>query len=307
MPPIGKVRIGISGWRYGGWRGVFYPPKLAQRRELEFAANAFPSVEINGTFYSLQRPSSFRQWSAATPADFLFSIKAPRLITHMYKLRNIEEALANFFASGLLELGPKLGPILWQFPPQLHFTPHSQEPERFAAFFPLLPRTQGAAASLARLHGPRLAGRAATELPAGVPPETPIRHCVEIRDESFASPAFVELLRQHDIGLVVADTVAWPLLFDLTADFVYCRLHGSEELYASGYEHDALELWADRIAAWATGAQCSTTDRRAHTVEAHDCPRDVYIYFDNDIKVRAPFDAQALQAKVQARLSPTER
>ena len=295
MAAQGRVRIGISGWRYAGWRGVFYPPKLAQRRELEFAANAFSSVEINGTFYSLQRPSSFRTWFGSTPGDFVFTVKAPRLITHMYKLRNVEQALANFFASGLLELGRKLGPILWQFPPQMRFTP-----ERFASFFPLLPRTQGAIASLARLHGPRLDGRATTSLLAGVAPETPVRHCVEIRDESFATTAFIELLREHDVGLVVADTVAWPLLFDVTSDFVYCRLHGSEELYASGYEHEALEIWADRIAAWATGSRAE--GRRACETEANACPRDVYVYFDNDIKVRAPFDAQALETKVNTRL-----
>lgn len=289
------VRIGISGWRYAGWRGVFYPPKLAQRRELEFAASRFSSVEINGTFYSLQRPSSFRAWAAATPERFVFSVKGPRLITHMYKLRNVEQALANFFASGLLELGPKLGPILWQFPPRMRFSA-----ERFAAFFALLPRTQGAAASLARLHGPRLEGRATTEVQAGIGAETPIRHCVEIRDESFASTEFVELLRAHEIGLVVADTVAWPLLFDVTADFVYCRLHGSEELYASGYEHEALEVWADRVAAWATGG-CAE-GRRACAVQAQACAREVYVYFDNDIKVRAPFDAEALEGKVRARL-----
>ncbi len=298
---VGTVRIGISGWRYAGWRGVFYPPKLAQRRELEHAASVFPSVEINGTFYSLQRPSSFRQWSASTPPGFVFSIKGPRLITHMYKLRNVEAALANFFASGLLDLGPKLGPILWQFPPQLRFTPASPDPERFASFFPLLPRTHAAAASLARLHGPRLEGRATTAHHPQVDPETPIRHCVEIRDESFATPTFIKLLRAHNIGLVPADTVAWPLLFDVTSDFVYCRLHGSEELYASGYESAALDLWADRIAAWATGQPAE--GRRASPTEARARPRDVYVYFDNDIKVRAPFDAQALAAKVAERLS----
>ncbi len=299
-PQPATVRIGISGWRYAGWRGVFYPPKLPQRRELEFAAGRFPSVEINGTFYSLQRPFSFRQWSAATPADFVFSIKGPRLITHMYKLRNVEPALANFFASGLLELGPKLGPILWQFPPQMRFTPEKLEPERFASFFPLLPRTHGAAASLARLHGPRLEGRATTVVQDGVTPDTPIRHCVEIRDESFATPAFIDLLREHDIGLVPADTVDWPLLFDLTSDFVYCRLHGSEQLYASGYESDALDLWADRIAAWATGMPAE--GRRVHPRQPRARPRDVFVYFDNDIKVRAPSDAQALQAKVASKI-----
>ena len=289
------MRIGISGWRYAGWRGVFYPPKLPQRRELEFAAGQFSSVEINGTFYSLQRPSSFRLWAASTPLDFVFSIKAPRLITHMYKLRNVEAALANFFASGLLELGPKLGPILWQFPPGMRYTR-----ERFAAFFPLLPRTHAAAASLARLHGPRLLGRATTEIQPGVEPETPLRHCVEIRDESFATEDFINLLREHQIGLVVADTVAWPLLFDVTTDFIYCRLHGSEELYASGYEDDALEVWADNIASWASGGVAE--GRRACAQEAKSSLLDVYVYFDNDIKVRAPFDAKALQLKVGARL-----
>jgi uncharacterized protein YecE (DUF72 family) len=295
----GEVRIGISGWRYAAWRGVFYPAKLPQRRELEFAATRFPSVEINGTFYSLQRPQYFRDWSAATPEGFVFAIKGSRFITHMLKLRNIQGALANFFASGLLELGPRLGPVLWQFAPQMRF-----DRGRFAEFFDLLPRTHGAAASLARLHDQRLAGRAATEIAAGVTAETPIRHSVEIRDESFCTPAFIELLREHDIALVVADTVAWPLLFDVTAEFVYCRLHGSEELYASGYESDALDLWADRIAAWATGTSAAhlSNDRRACESEAHTCPRDVYVYFDNDAKVRAPFDAQALQQKVHERL-----
>jgi uncharacterized protein YecE (DUF72 family) len=291
----GTVRIGISGWRYAGWRGVFYPPKLAQRRELAFAAENFPSVEINGTFYSLQRPSSFRSWAAETPGAFVFSVKAPRLITHMYKLRKVEQALANFFASGLLELGPKLGPVLWQFPPQMRYSR-----ERFETFFELLPRTQGAVASMARLHGERMVGRASTELLEGVAPEMTVRHCVEIRDESFACEEFVELLRAHDVGLVVADTVAWPLLFDVTADFVYCRLHGSEELYASGYEHEALEVWAERIAAWATGGVAE--GRRACGVEAVCRPRDVYVYFDNDIKVRAPFDAKALMGMVEERL-----
>ncbi|HVG26643.1 MAG TPA: DUF72 domain-containing protein [Acidobacteriaceae bacterium] len=295
MKAQGRVRIGISGWRYAGWRGVFYPPKLPQRRELEFAATRFPTVEINGTFYSLQRPQYFRDWSAATPPDFVFAIKGSRFLTHMLKLRNAHEPLANFFANGLLELGPKFGPVLWQFPPQLRF-----ERSRFADFFALLPRTHGAAASLARLHGPRLEGRVTIDA-CGVPAHTPIRHCMEIRDESFATDAFIELLREHDIGLVVADTVSWPLLMDVTSDFVYCRLHGSEELYASGYGHEALEIWADRVAAWATGTKAS--GRRACQQEADARPRDVYVYFDNDAKVRAPFDAQDLQAKVDQRLN----
>ncbi|HLI78312.1 MAG TPA: DUF72 domain-containing protein, partial [Acidobacteriaceae bacterium] len=203
--------------------------------------------------------------------------------------------LANFFASGLLELGAKLGPVLWQFPPQMRYSR-----ERFETFFASLPRTQGAVASTARLHGPRLEGRATTAPLSEVKAELPVRHCVEIRDESFACPEFVELLRAHNVGLVVADTVAWPLLFDVTSDFVYCRLHGSEELYASGYEEAALEVWADRIAAWATGGVAE--GRRACMTEAACQPRDVYVYFDNDIKVRAPFDASTLIGKVQQRL-----
>jgi uncharacterized protein YecE (DUF72 family) len=291
----GRIRIGISGWRYAGWRGVFYPPKLPQRRELEYAATKFPSVEINGTFYSLQKPKYFRDWSAATPEDFIFAVKGSRYLTHMLKLRNAEQPLANFFASGLLELGQKLGPILWQFPPQLRF-----DADRFRQFFNLLPRTHGAAAMLAQAHDTRLTNRACVEVAKGLRKSTPIRHAIEIRDESFASEAFIELLREHDIALVVADTVSWPLLFDVTADFVYCRLHGSEELYASGYEDVALEEWADRVVAWATGG--TAEGRRACATEADACPRDVYVYFDNDAKVRAPFDAQALQSKANQRM-----
>ncbi|HEX4155719.1 MAG TPA: DUF72 domain-containing protein [Acidobacteriaceae bacterium] len=299
MAKTANVRIGISGWRYAGWRGVFYPPRLAQRRELEFAASTFPTIEINGTFYSLQRPESFRRWRAETPDDFIFAVKGSRYLTHMLKLRNPEQPLANFFASGLLTLGPKLGPILWQFAPQMRF-----DRQRFAGFFDLLPRTHAAAARLARLHDARLKGRAVTRVARGTAAKTSIRHAIEIRDESFATEEFIDLLRKHDIGLVVADTVEWPLLFDLTSDFVYCRLHGSEQLYASGYGDVALDLWADRVAAWATGtcAPLGGRARRAGCTEACTHPRDVYVLFDNDAKVRAPFDAQTLQAKVADRL-----
>ena len=294
----GTVRIGISGWRYAGWRGVFYPGKLPQRRELEFAASRFPSVEINGTFYSLQHPRSFRAWSEATPADFVFAVKGPRFITHMLKLRGAEQALANFFANGLLELGPKLGPVLWQFPPQLRF-----DRSKFADFFDQLPRTQGAAAKLARGHDDRLIGRATVSAQRGCA-RLPVRHAVEIRHESFVSEEFVSLLKQHDIGLVVADTVEWPLLLDATADFVYVRLHGSEQLYVSGYESDHLELWADRILAWATGTAPppGRNARFACSESGAARPRDVYVYFDNDAKVRAPFDALALIAQLRERL-----
>ena len=191
----GRVRIGISGWRYAGWRGVFYPPKFPQRRELEFAASRFSTVEINGTFYSLQKPQYFRDWSAQTPEDFVFGVKGSRYLTHMLKLRNAEKPLANFFASGLLELGKKLGPILWQFPPQLRF-----ERTRFHEFFAKLPRTHAAAAVLAREHDQRLDNRATTEVAAGVPGKTLIRHAIEIRDESFATEEFIAVTARARCG-----------------------------------------------------------------------------------------------------------
>lgn len=287
----GRVRIGISGWRYAGWRGVFYPRKLVQRRELEFAAEAFDTVEINGTFYSLQRPRSFATWAQQTPEDFVFSLKGSRYITHMRKLRDAQVPLANFFASGMIGLGRKFGPILWQFPPQM-----SYQREKFESFFKLLPRSAKAAASLARRHADRIEDASAIR----VADDFKLRHCVEIRHESFVTPDFVDLLREHDIGLVVADTVEWPLLMDVTSDFVYCRLHGSEELYASGYGDTALDTWAQRIATWAKGGQ--PDGRRASTIGAEIRPRDVYVYFDNDIKVRAPFDAQGLRSRVDTLL-----
>lgn len=284
---VGRIRIGISGWRYAGWRGVFYPKCLPQRKELEFAASQFDTVEINGTFYSLQRPESFSEWKAQTPDDFVFSVKGSRFITHMLKLRETRVPLANFFGSGMLRLGTKLGPLLWQFAPQMRF-----DPARFEAFFRLLPRTHREAAALMRKHADRL-----REDPAfRVRNDVPLRHCVEIRDESFAVPEFIELLREHDIGLVVADTVEWPLLMDVSSDFVYCRLHGSEVLYASGYEDVAIDEWAQRVVTWARGEYAH--GRCAHSTRACVAPRDVYVYFDNDAKVRAPFDASALRTRV---------
>ncbi len=287
----GRVRIGISGWRYKGWRGVFYPKGLPQRRELEFAAKAFDSVEINGTFYSLQKPDYFRRWAAEVPEDFVFALKGSRYITHMLKLRNIERPLANFFASGMLVLRRKMGPVLWQFPPQLRF-----DAERFAAFFAMLPRTTGAMAELAQGCDDKMLPRSVLEAEL----EMPVRHCVEIRHESFAVPEFAALLKAWNIGLVVADTVEWPLLMDVTADFVYVRLHGSEQLYVSGYEADALDVWADRVVAFATGGLAQ--GRCAGEACADGLAREVYVYFDNDAKVRAPFDAMGLRERVSRRL-----
>jgi uncharacterized protein YecE (DUF72 family) len=262
------VRVGISGWRYRPWRGTFYPKGLPQRRELEYVASHLRTVEINGSFYSLQRPDSYRAWYAQTPPDFVFAVKGGRFITHMKKLADIDTPLANFFASGVLALEEKLGPVLWQLPPNLGF-----DPDRLAAFFERLPRTTAAAARLAERHDERLEGRAWT----GTGEDRPIRHALEVRHGTFRDPAFTELLRDHDIAVVVADTAGkWPLIEEATADFVYVRLHGDSELYVSGYDDAALDAWAARIRRWDGDG------------------RDVYVYFDNDVKVRAPVDAIAL-------------
>lgn len=279
-----QVRIGISGWRYAPWRGRFYPRDLRQKDELAFAARQFSSIEINGTFYSLQRPDSFAAWRDAVPDDFIFSVKGPRFITHMKKLLAVEAPLANFFASGLLALGPKLGPLLWQLPPSFRF-----DPARLAQFFALLPRDTKEAAALARKHDNKLKHRALLKA-NGL---RPIRHALEIRHDSFRDPAFIALLRKHDIALVVADTVDWPLLMDATADFVYVRLHGSKQLYASGYGAAAIKTWAARIRAWRSGGEAEGEHAGP---PARRRKRDVYVYFDNDAKVRAPFDARALIA-----------
>jgi len=289
MSREGLIRIGISGWRYKGWRGTFYPKDLVQRRELEFAAQHFDTIELNGSFYSLQRPQNFKQWHDLTPDDFVFAVKGSRYITHMLKLRNAETPLANFFAQGLLRLGKKLGPILWQFPPQFTF-----QPKKLQSFFDLLPRTQRDAAALATHHDQRLKGRSWLEIEK----DQPIRHAIEIRHPSFDCPDFISLLRKNRIALVVADTVDWPLLMDVTADFVYCRLHGSEQLYASGYEADAIDIWAHRVVVWSRGEEV-TDGKRAHQEPGQRrTTRDAFVYFDNDAKVRAPFDAESLRKRV---------
>ena len=273
------VRIGISGWRYAPWRGKFYPDGLRQKDELAYAASKFSTVEINGTFYSLQRPESFAAWHDAVPDDFVFAVKGARYITHMLKLRNVEKPLANFFAQGVLALRAKLGPVLWQLPPNFIFNP-----DKLSGFFDLLPRSQKEALALARRHDEKVRGRTYLKFDT----DRPIRHALEIRHDSFRSADFIKLLRRHDIALVVADTVEWPLLMDATSDFVYVRLHGSRQLYASGYGPKALDRWAYRIHGWTAGREAEGDHAGG---PARRRSRDVYVYFDNDAKVRAPFDA----------------
>ncbi|HEV2805793.1 MAG TPA: DUF72 domain-containing protein [Chthoniobacterales bacterium] len=287
--PRQDLHIGISGWTYAGWRGVFYPKKLAHRQELEFASREFNSIEINGSFYSLQLPSSYERWHAETPPGFTFAVKGGRFITHMKKLSDVEAPLANFFASGILRLREKLGPILWQFPPNFGWNE-----QRFTDFFQLLPRDTGAAAKLAKKHDAKVKGRAWTKADA----VRPIRHAVEIRHPTFMIPEFFALLRRHNIAFVVADTAGkWPFAEDLTADFVYCRLHGAEQLYVSGYSDAELDWWANRIEHWRKGKQPKDAKLVADRKHAAG-RRDVYIYFDNDAKVHAPFNARTLAQKL---------
>ena len=283
-----NVRIGISGWRYEPWRGVFYPAGLPQRRELEFAARAFSTIEINGSFYSLQRPEFYAAWYGDTPPGFVFAVKGSRFITHMLRLKNAEVALANFFASGILNLREKLGPFLWQFPPNFRF-----EPDRFEAFLAALPRDTRAMLSIARRRDARLYGRSRLAIDVN----RPLRHAVEIRHDSFIDESFVAMLRRHAVALVVADTAGlWPYREDVTASFMYLRLHGDSEIYRSGYGDEALARWAERIRAWASGSQPADARLISSIAPARATARDVYCYFDNDVKVHAPYDAQRLAA-----------
>jgi uncharacterized protein YecE (DUF72 family) len=289
----GRIRIGISGWTYPGWRGTFYPPSLPQRVEMDYAASRVHSVEINGTFYSLQRAASFRAWRERSADEFVFAIKGSRFITHMKQLNDPEQALANFFAQGLLELGPKLGPILWQFSPRFRFHPEKLEP-----FLAALPRTHAAAAALAVHHDHRVKDPSTT----AHTPDRRIRYAVEIRHESFLVPEFVVLLRESDAALVVAGTAGeYPLIEEPTTDFMYLRLHGAETMYAGSYPDLELDRWADRIRRWARGRQpddaVTITDTRPNSLPGQN-GREVFVYFDNDQKTKAPFDARRLMERL---------
>ena len=241
------IHIGISGWRYAPWRGDFYPKGLTQKKELRFASRAVSSIEINGSFYSLQTPERYADWYEDTPEGFVFSIKGPRYITHIRRLNEVEKPLANFFASGIFQLKEKMGPILWQFPPSFKF-----DPELFESFLRQLPHDSEAALAIAKGCEPRMEGRSYLAIDR----KRPMRHAVEIRHTSFVDPAFVDLLRKYRVALVVADTAGkWPHQEDLTSDFVYIRLHGAEELYTSGYTDAALNDWFQRIRRWSEGSQ----------------------------------------------------
>jgi uncharacterized protein YecE (DUF72 family) len=269
---MATARVGMSGWTYAPWRGEFYPKGLRQADELAYASERVTSIELNGSFYSLQKPASWRKWREETPDDFVFAVKVPRFITHIRRLDDIAEPFANFLASGLLGLGPKLGPLLWQLPPNLDY-----DPELIERLLALLPHDTERALELARGRGERMRGKELLEIDE----PRPLRHAIEPRAHSFDDQEFADQAAAANVAVVLGDNEGrWPRLDWVTADFAYARLHGDKELYTSGYEDAALDDWEE----W-------TRDHLDHD-------RDVYVYFDNDVKVRAPFDAMSLVARL---------
>ena len=284
----GNIRVGISGWRYAPWRGSFYPKGLVQKYELHFASRTVNSIEINGSFYRLQTPESYSTWYKDTPDNFIFSVKAYRDITHFKRLRNVDRSIADFFASGFLELKDKLGPILWQFPPTFKF-----DSGLFKNFLGMLPKDFSSAKTCAK-ESERYVETDAREDQKN----KKLRHAVEIRNESFVNDEFIHLLQDAGVALVVADTAGrWPQLEEITSDFVYMRLHGDTELYRSGYSEAALDYWFKRIKLWRDGKQPRDAKLILPKDRSNTESRDIYCYFDNTDKLWAPYDARKILEK----------
>lgn len=265
----GRAHVGMAGWVFADWRGGFYPKGLRQADELEYASAHVTSIELNGSFYGLPKPSSWTSWHKRTPDGFVFSVKAPRYITYVKQLVNVSEPLAEFFGSGILALGDKLGAILWQLPPHVEF-----DPDVLEAFLAQLPRTTAEAAELAARRTARMTGKEHLDIGA----DRPVRHALEVRNSSFAAPEALALLRHYGVAAVFGDSGGkWPVIDEDTTDFRYCRLHADEAIYPGGfYEPVDLDRWAAKIEGWLQAGQ------------------DCYIYFDNDTKTRAPIDAMSL-------------
>lgn len=286
----GEIRIGVSGWQHEGWRGGFYPKGLVQRRELEYASRALSSVEINGTFYSLQKPASFQKWHDETPEDFVFAVKAPQYITHIRRLKNVEEPLANFLASGLLALRAKLGVILWQFPPNVML-----KDDRFEKFMQMLPHDTAGALKIAKKHSAKVEGRAYLEAHGNYR----IRHAFEFRNFSFQDPGFVEMMREFNVALVMAHSgLKSPYMEDLTSDFIYARMHGQESQYKKGYPSAKLDWWTERVASWVAGREPADADCVSSEKPRLASKRDAFIYFDTEEKDYAPTDALGLTERL---------
>jgi uncharacterized protein YecE (DUF72 family) len=257
----GDIRVGIGGWTYEPWRGTFYPKGLPHARELSHAAERVTAIELNGTYYRLQSPDSFRKWAAAVPDDFIFTVKASRYCTNRRVLAEAGDAIDKFLGQGLSELGDKLGPILWQFMPTKQF-----DREDFGAFLALLPARNG---------------------------EQRLRHAVEVRHESFRDPAFVDLARDANVAIVFADSPDYPTIADITADFIYARLQDAAEKEPTGYAPDAIDRWAAIASDWAAGGAPGDLPYVAQTA-TRAMPRDLFLFMINGAKVRAPAAAEAL-------------
>ncbi|HEX3102049.1 MAG TPA: DUF72 domain-containing protein, partial [Pyrinomonadaceae bacterium] len=284
------VRIGISGWSYPEWRGGFYPKGLVQKNELRYAGECFNSIEINGTFYSLQTPKSFQKWASEVPDDLVFAVKGSKFITHQKRLKDVRIPVANFFASGLLALGGNLGPIVWQFSPWFRY-----DRDLLEAFLKLLPRTTSAAAELANENTIKAEENVWTE----VIEDTQIRYAFEPRHESFFTPDFVALMAEYNAAIVFADTAdKFAEAEDVTSDFLYFRLHGNDDLYASNYSDAELDTLAKRISIWKSGGEPEDAKKIVKKRASAKIQRDVYVYFDNSMKGHAPHDAMYLAKKL---------
>lgn len=285
---MGKIRIGVSGWSYDEWKGVFYPDDLADDDQLEYATRMFDTIEVNATFYSLTDPHTCRRWRDTAPRDFRYSIKGSRYITHVRRLNDPEQPLANFFASGILELGVLIGPILWQLP-----TNFGLEPERLGRFLDTLPHDTKAAVTLAKGHDDRVKDAA-----YGNGENHRIRHVLEFRHESFMTEEVARMAQSHGVALCFSHTAEWPYVEEVTAGFVYLRLHGPGELYASSYPKAQLDRWVNRIRAWRSGDHPGDAKRISDLQPPERNERDVYVYFDNTAEGHAPKDALYLRQRV---------
>ncbi len=283
---MGRVRIGVSGWSYAHWRkGAFYPDRMPQRRELEYLSRRLSTVEINASFYSLLEPRIYAGYRQQVPDGFRFAVKGGGFITHSKKLKDVEVALANFFASGVLRLEDALGPFLWQLPRM------AVDASRVAAFLALLPRGTGAASRLARRHDERVRGRSSVT----VYRERSIRHALEVRHPSLLSDDVVRACRRHNVALVFSHNGGdWPYVEEVTAGWCYLRLHGAPHTYTSDYDAAALARWAPRVGAWHQGGQPDDAVHLTGLQPPARKSRDVYLYFDNDQGAHAPLDALAL-------------
>lgn len=285
---MGKIRIGVSGWSYEEWKGRFYPEDLSDDELLRFAAKTFNTIEINGTFYSLVDPSTCRRWRKLAPRELRYALKGSRYITHIKRLKDPARPLANFFASGILELGPLMGPILWQLPAN-----YALNPDRIDRFLSVVPHDTEAAAELAKDHDDRV-----QDVSYGDGETHRIRHVLEFRHESFLVPETARIARRHGVALASSESSEWPYVEEITAGFVYLRLHGPDEIYASPYGASALDRWAERINAWKRGEEPEDAARLSDLKPPTRKERDVYVYFDNTAHGHAPNEARGLSERI---------